>query len=370
MTAEDLEAFVEYDDFRNYARERLAPAVFDHLDAGAGTNWTRDENRRAYDRFVIRKRLMVDVADTDLSVTVLGDCLELPVMLAPSAFHKFVHPDGELASGAAARAAGTAQVLSTLSSTRLEDVGAIGHPCWLQLQIHKDRGLTTALQERAEAAGYKAICLTVDAPNYGIKPADKRNHIHLPSDVRIANLEDRLTLPNLTKGEDLMAYLWREMAQDVTWDDAGWLVERSKLPVVAKGVMSAGEARNAASAGCAAVIVSNQGGRQIDGEPATLDVLREVVEAVGDRVEVLVDGGVRNGAHVFKALALGARCVLIGRAQYWGLAAGGQAGVAKILALLRDELENTMQLAGVKDLAGITRANVGPAAHWTGPSAV
>ena len=353
MTTAHLDRFVEFADFEAYARETLPPAAFDHLAAGAGANWTRDENRRAYDRWVIRKRLMADVADTDLSVTVLGDRIDLPIMLAPSAFHKFAHPDGEHGSAGAAAKMGTAQTLSTLSSVPLEAVSAYGHPCWLQLQIHKDRGLTTSLSERAEAAGYKALCLTVDAPNYGVRPADKRNHLRLPKEVKIANLEDRFDLPSHVTGEDLMAYLWKEMAQDVTWDDARWLVDKSGIPVVAKGVMSGPEARNAVAAGCVGVIVSNQGGRQIDGEAATLDVL-------SDEVEVYVDRGVRQGSHVFKALALGARAVLLGRPIYWGLAAGGQAGVVKMLENLRQELENTMQLAGAKRAADITRELVSP----------
>ena len=351
----ELDGFQEFEDFEAHAQSTLAAPIFDHLNAGAGRNWTRDENRRAYDRWLIRKRLMRDVAAVDLSVEVVGQRLEVPIMLAPSAFHKLVHPDGELASAGAAHALGTGMVLSTLSSTPLEDVAAVGLPCFLQLQIHKDRGLTTSLQERAESAGYRGLVLTVDAPNYGIRPADKRSHMRLPREVHIANLDDRIDLPSKTTGEDLMAYLWREMAQDVTWADAEWLVERTSLPVIAKGVMSAVEARNAVNAGCRAVVVSNQGGRQIDGEPATMDVLSEVVDEVGSEVDVLLDGGIRQGPHVLKALALGARCVLVGRPIYWGLAAAGGDGVRKMLELISDELRTTMQLAGVSRASDIPR---------------
>lgn len=351
----ELDAYQEFEDFEAHAEATLAAPIFNHLNAGAGRNWTRDENRRAYDRWLIRKKLMRDVSAVDLSVTVVGQRLEIPIMLAPSAFHKLVHPDGELASAGAAHALGTGMVLSTLSSTPLEDVAAVGLPMFLQLQIHKDRGLTTSLQERAEAAGYKGLVLTVDAPNYGIRPADKRDHMRLPREVRIANLEDRIDLPSRATGEDLMAYMWKEMAQDVTWDDAAWLVGQTSLPVIAKGVMTAEEARNAVDAGCRSVIVSNQGGRQIDGEPATMDVLSEVVDEVGDEVDVLLDGGIRQGPHVLKALALGARCVLIGRPTYWGLAAGGGDGVRKMLELMSEELRNTMQLAGVNAAADVPR---------------
>ncbi|UUY02393.1 alpha-hydroxy-acid oxidizing protein [Svornostia abyssi] len=357
----DLTRFAEYDDFMAYAEATLPQPTFNHLNAGALTNWTRDENRRAYDRWVIRKRLLVDVSDTDLSTTVLGTRVEMPVLLAPSAFHKFVHPDGELATARAAKAMGTTMCLSTLSSTPLEDVAATGVDCWLQLQIHKDRGLTTELVDRAAAAGYKGIAFTVDAPNYGLKPSDRRSEIHLPTGVQIANLIDRKTLPHYSTGEDLMKYMWDEMAQDVTWDDAAWLCDYSPLPVIAKGVLSGVDAENAITAGMAAIIVSNQGGRQIDGDPATLDVLPEVLDAVDGRVEVLVDGGVRTGAHVFKALAIGARAVLLGRPQYWGLAVGGEEGLKHMLGVFREGLENTMQLAGVKRVADVQRDLVMPA---------
>lgn len=362
----DLDRFADLADFEAHARETVPGPVYDHLADGAGTNWTRDENLRAYNRWLIRKRLMVDVADVDLTTTVTGQRLELPVLLAPSAFHKLVHPDGELASAGAARDAGTGIVLSTLASTSLEDVAGVGAPCWMQLQIHKDRGLTTSLQERAEAAGFTGLCLTVDAPNYGIRPADKRNHIRLPDEVTIANLTDRFDLPSHARGEDLMAYMWKEMAQDVTWDDAAWLIERTTLPVIVKGVMTVAEARNAVRAGCAAIVVSNQGGRQVDGEPATIDVLAEIADAVGDEVEILLDGGIRHGSHVLKALALGARCVLVGRPTYWGLAAGGRDGVRKTLQLLSEQLANTMQLSGVKSVsevpAGLVTAGLGRSA--------
>ena len=351
----ELDGFAEFEDFEANAAATLAPAIFDHLNAGAGRNWTRDENRRAYDRWLVRKRLMRDVSHVDTSVTVAGQRLEVPIVLAPSAFHKVVHPDGEVGSAGAAKSVGGGMVLSTLSSTPLEEVAAVGLPCWMQLQIHKDRGLTTSLQERAAAAGFQGLVLTVDAPNYGIRPADKRSHIHLPREVKIANLEDRVDLPSKASGETLMAYMWKEMAQDVTWDDAAWLVGQTSLPVIAKGLMTATEARNAVKAGCVAVVVSNQGGRQIDGEPATLDVLREIVDEVGDEVDVLVDGGIRQGTHVLKALALGARCVLIGRPIYWGLAAGGGDGVRKMLELIVEELRNTMQLSGVSSASDVPR---------------
>ncbi|MGF1470911.1 MAG: alpha-hydroxy acid oxidase [Rubrobacteraceae bacterium] len=356
----DLDRLAEYADFEEHARETLPQAAYDHLAAGAMGNWTRDENRRAYDRWVFRKRLMVDVADTDLSTTALGTELGFPVMLAPSAFHKLSHPDGEIASATAAREMGSLMVLSTLASTSLEDVAATGVNCWFQLQIHKDRELTTSLAERAEAAGYRALCLTVDAPNYGIRPADKRNHIHLPKGVEIANFKDK-PLPHHAKGDDLMAYMWDEMEQSCTWDDARWLTEQTALPIVAKGVLTGEEARRALDAGVSGIIVSNQGGRQMDGDPATLDVLPEVVEAVNGEVEVFVDGGIRQGSHVLKALALGARAVLVGRPIYWGLAAGGEPGVHKMLEIFREGLENSLQLAGVKRVSDIDRSLVMPA---------
>lgn len=349
----DLDELTCYEDFHAYAKDRLPRAIYDHLSSGAMTNWTRDENRRAYDRWVFSKRLMRDVSDPDTSTTVLGTELELPIVLAPSAFHRMVHPDGELATAAAASGAGSAICLSTLSSTPLEVVAETGVSLWLQLQIHKDRGLTTGLMDRAEAAGFKAFALTVDAPNYGLRPADKRNHIHLPDGVTIANLADRLDLPNHARGHDLMAYLWSEMELRASWEDVAWFCERSNLPVAAKGITTVEEARNAVEAGCDAVLVSNQGGRQLDGDPATIDVLPAIADAVGAEVEVMVDGGIRNGAHVLKALALGARAVMVGRPIYWSLAAGGAEGLTKMLEIFREGLENVMQMSGVRDVKDV-----------------
>jgi len=356
----DLDAFAECDDFDRYAQEHHAPAIYDHLAAGALDNWTRDENRRAFDRWVFHKRLMCPVADPDLSTEIVSAKLDFPLMLAPSAFHKLVHPEGEVATARAAKAMGTTMVLSTSSSTPLEDVAATGVNCWLQPQIQKDDDINLGLVARAEQAGFGALALTIDAPNYGIRPADKRSHLHLPEGVQLANFTDR-PLPHRAKGEELMAYMWREMKQTCTWDDVRWLRERTELKIVAKGVLGAEDARNALDAGCDGIIVSNQGGRQLDGDPATLDVLPEVVEEAGGEVDVLVDGGIRNGAHVLKALALGAKATLIGRPQYWGLFAGGEEGVRKMLQLFRESIENSMQLAGVQRLDQIDRSLVRPA---------
>src|SRR5262249_54485414 len=185
-SATELDGFAEYEDFERHARETLARGIYDHLAAGALSNWTRDENRRAFDRWVFDKRLMRPVANTDLSTSIVGAELAFPVMLAPSAFHRMVHPDGEIATGRAAKAMGTTMVLSTLSSTPLEDVAATGVNCWLQLQFHNDEQISLDLAKRAEQAGFTALALTLDAPNYGIRPADQRNHIHLPAGVEIA----------------------------------------------------------------------------------------------------------------------------------------------------------------------------------------
>jgi (S)-2-hydroxy-acid oxidase len=356
----DLDGFAEFADFEAYAREHLDPAIFDHLNAGAHTNWTRDENRRAYDRWVFHKRLMYPVADPVLETEVVAAKLDFPLMLAPSAFHKLVHPEGEAATARAAKSMGTTMVLSTSSSTPLEDVAATGVNCWLQLQFHKDDDINLGLTGRAEEAGFTAIALTVDAPNYGMRPADKRHHMHLPEGVELANFTNR-PLPHMTKGEELMAYMWREMKQTCTWEDVRWLRERTKLKIVVKGVLGAEDARRALDAGADGIIVSNQGGRQLDGDPATLDVLPEVVEEVDGAVDVLVDGGIRNGTHVLKALALGAKATLIGRPQYWSLFAGGEEGVRKMLTLFRESIENSMQLAGVQRIDELDRSFVRPA---------
>ena len=344
--------FVNIDDWESAATGALPREIADYVAGGAGEEWTMRENRRAFDRWVILPRVLIDVSNVDTSTTVLGRRLPLPFLLAPTAFHRLVHADGELATARAAAAIGAAMILSTMSSVSLEEVAATGVTRWFQLYVHRDRGLTAELVRRAHAAGFEALVLTVDAPRLGRRERDERNGFVLPEGVGNANLEE-VAGANLQSASHIMQYFAAQIDPGVTWEDVAWLRTLSPLPLVLKGVMSGRDAELAAQAGVEAIVVSNHGGRQLDGAMATLDALPEVVSVADGRLEVLVDGGIRRGHNVMKALALGARAVLVGRPCLWGLAVEGEAGVRRVLEMLRDETALSMALAGVGSVADI-----------------
>ncbi len=346
----DLSRLATVADFADAARDRINPVSRAYIEAGAGSEWTLRENVAAWDRWVFDKRVLVDVSSVDTSTTVMGAEVATPLMLAPSVAHKMVHADGELGAARAARTAGAGMVLSTLASTSLEDVAATGiDPRWFQLYIHKSRDLTRELAERARQAGYRALVLTVDTPLFGIRHCDVRNRFQLPDGVGLANLGGR-SFPAEPGESGLTAFARAEMDASITWEDLEWFRGVSRLPIVLKGITTAADAGRAIEYGVDAIIVSNHGGRQLDGDPATADRLPEVVDVVDGRCEVFVDGGIRHGAQILKALALGARAVLIGRPVYWALSVGGEAGVERLLGLLSAMLANQMQVLGVSRL--------------------
>ena len=350
MTAEPLNV----DDFEQAARENLDPGAYGYFAGGAGDEQTLRENAAAFARWQLRPRVLVDVGEVSTATTVLGTDVSLPLLVAPTAFHRLAHPDGELATARAAAAAGTIMCLSTLSSVSPAELAAAapGAPQWFQLYWSQDRGFTKGLVESVAEAGFRALVLTVDLPVAGVRERDVRAAFALPDDVPLPNL------PIALQREDFHRALALIVDPAVTWRDLEWLREACPLPLVVKGVLTAEDALLAVEHGAAAVVVSNHGGRQLDGVPAALDVLPEVVEAVGERVEVLVDGGIRRGGDVLKALALGAAAVGSGRAILWGLAAGGEEGVRRVLELFRAELEVGLQLLGCRSPAEVTAAHV------------
>ena len=282
----------------------------------------------------------------------------MPVIVAPTAFHKLAHPDGEVATARAAGAAGTLMILSTLSTTSIEDVmAAATGPVWFQLYVYKDRGATKALVERAEAAGCSALALTVDAQIWGRRERDVRNRFQLPAGLSVKNLmpAGQEAFPANAQGSGLAAYVASLFDQTLSWKDVEWLCGLTKLPVLLKGIVHPDDARQAADTGAAGVIVSNHGGRQLDTAPATIEALPGIVEAVDGRVEVLIDGGIRRGTDVVKALAYGAKAVAVGRPVLWGLAAEGQRGAEKVLEILRFEVDLAMGLCGCAGVGEITR---------------
>jgi isopentenyl diphosphate isomerase/L-lactate dehydrogenase-like FMN-dependent dehydrogenase len=345
---------VNVDDFEQAARARLEPGAFGYFAGGAGDEHTLHGNSTAFERWHLRPRVLVDVATVSTAATVLGTEIAFPLLVAPTAFQRLADPEGELATARAAAAAGTIMTLSTLSSVSPGELAAAapGAPQWFQLYWSTDRGFTKELVESAAEAGHSALVLTVDFPVAGRRERDLRASFALPDDLPLPNLPVRI------EREDFHANLGSIVDSTLTWRDLEWLRSCSPLPLVLKGILTAEDALLAAEHGAAAVIVSNHGGRQLDGVPPTLDALPEVVEAVGERVEVLFDGGIRRGTDVLKALALGARAAMSGRAVLWGLAAGGEEGARQVLELLRAEIEVGLKLLGCASSAEVTRAHV------------
>jgi 4-hydroxymandelate oxidase len=348
-------------DLEQLARSRLPQMAWDYYASGSDDERCLRRNADAFAELALHYRVLVDVARRELVTTVLGTQVALPVLVAPTAFHKLAHEDGELASVRAAGDAGTIFMLSTLSNTAVEQVVAAATcPVWFQLYVYRDRAATEALVRRVEAAGCRALVLTVDAPLLGRRERDVRNRFALPAGMGIENVHgyEAVAKPHAESG--LAAYFAELIDPALTWDAIGWLRSITTLPVIVKGIVRADDAARAVAAGAAGIVVSNHGGRQLDASPATIEVLPRVVDAVAGRAEVLLDGGVRRGTDVVKALALGARAVLVGRPVLWGLAAAGRAGVAAALGVLRRELDLAMALCGCSDIASITRDLVHP----------
>ncbi len=353
-----MDPIVNLFDYEKLAKARLSTMAYDYYASGAMDEITVAANHRAYDEILLRYRVMAGVGQRDLTCKVLGQNLSMPILVAPTAFHGLAHPEAERATARAAAAADVVYVMSSLSNTRLEDVAksSRGHR-WFQLYVYKDRGVTRSLVQRAENEGYTAMELTVDAPVWGRREVDVRNRFHLPEELSVANLvdSDSRSLPAVGGQSGLAAYVTRLLDDNLTWKDLEWLLSVSKLPVLVKGIVRADDAREAVRCGAAGVIVSNHGGRQLDTAQPTIRVLPEIVEAVGDEVDVLIDGGIRRGTDVIKALALGARAVQVGRPVLWGLAVDGEEGVRNVLELLRSELDLAMALCGCRSLAEIRR---------------
>jgi len=338
---------------RDRAQKLLEPSAFDYYVGGADDEITLAENETAWQRLRLRPKVLRDVSTVDPSTTVLGQRIAAPILVAPTAYHRLANDEGERATARGAAAAGTLMCVSTLATVSLEDVAAAAPeaPRWFQLYIRRDRGATEALVKRAVAAGYQALVLTVDFAVAGRRWRDERNSFTLPDGLTMANIGE--AVPRV-EGSGLVAYAMSEFDASLTFDDVTWLREISGLPVLVKGVLRGDDAVRCVEAGAAGVVVSNHGARQLDTALATAEALRDVTESVGDTAEVYVDGGVRRGTDVIKALALGARGVLVGRPILWGLAAGGADGVTAVLTELFDEFTRALMLCGVTTPAEVT----------------
>jgi 4-hydroxymandelate oxidase len=344
-------------EFERLAQQRVPQVAWDYYASGADDEITLRRNVEAYRELSLHYRVLVDVSKRELGCRALGQPIALPVLIAPTAFQRLAHPDGELAAVAAAGDAGTIYTLSTLSNTRVEDVvAAATGPVWFQLYVYKDRSATEGLVRRVEAAGCSALVVTVDAPLLGRRERDVRNGFALPAHLRIENLtaEGFGRVDKVQMDSGLAAYFASLLDPTLGWDDIAWLRGITRLPILVKGLVRADDARRAVQAGASGVVVSNHGGRQLDTSPATIEVLGAVANAVNGQAEVYLDGGIRRGTDVMKALALGARAVLVGRPVLWGLGVNGRAGVADVLGVLRRELDLAMALCGCPSLQSIT----------------
>jgi len=344
-------------DYERLAAGMLEPGLLGYLAGGAGDEVTLRENTAAFGRTRLRPRVLVDVAGASTAATVLGEELSMPLLLAPTAFQALSHPDGEKATARAARTAGTVMCLSTLATAAPADVAAAapGGRHWFQLYWYRDRGVTRSLVEQAAEAGFGALVLTVDAPGaLGRRERDVRSGFAIPEGMTVPSFEAATG----RSGGVTVFEIFDLVDAALTWRDLEELAGWSDLPLLLKGVLTAEDARLACEHGAAGVIVSNHGGRQLDGVPAALDALPAVAEAVDGRAEVLMDGGVRRGTDVLKALALGARAVLVGRPVVWALSVDGEAGVSHLLELLREEIRLALVLLGCAAPTDVTRAHV------------
>ena len=348
---------VNISDYENLAKEKLTQMAYDYYSSGANDEITLRENTDAYKRIFLKYRVLVDVSKLDMSTEVLGQKISMPLMIAPTAFHKLANTEGEVAVSKAAGAAGTIMILSTLSNSDVEDVvKASTGPVWFQLYVYKDREVTKELVRRAEDAGCKAIVLTVDAPYLGTRERDVRNKFNLPAGLSVKNLlpVQKGNLPESNES-NLSGYVQEHLDPSLSWKDVAWLKSITKLPVLIKGIACKEDALLAVDHGVEGIVVSNHGGRQLDTCRATIDVLPEVVNAVQGKTEILLDGGIRRGTDILKAVAFGAKAVLIGRPVIWGLAVDGENGVKSVLEILRNEFHLAMALCGCDSVDKISR---------------
>lgn len=350
---------VNVNEFQELAKQALPKMYYDYFSGGAEDQFTLKENMEAFKRIIIRPRVLVDVSKLDISTTILGYKTSSPIMIAPTAMQGLAHPEGEVATARAAAACNTIMVLSFSSSYSLEEVASSCNAVrFFQLYVYKRRDVSALMVQRAERNGFNAIIVTVDTPKLGRREADIKNRMISPP---LSNLKGLISNDVVSdKGSKLEAFASATLDPSLSWKDIAWLKSITNLPVLIKGILTREDALKAMEVGVAGIIVSNHGARQLDYSPATIAVLEEVVHAVEGRIPVILDGGIRRGTDVFKALALGAQAVMIGRPVVYSLAAKGQDGVERVVKMLNDELELTMTLSGCSMVKDITRCHV-----WT-----
>ncbi|XP_054420728.1 2-Hydroxyacid oxidase 2 [Pteronotus mesoamericanus] len=338
-------------DFEARARELLSKSTWDYIEGAAGEGFTRDDNITAFKKIRLRPRYLKDVSQVDTRTTIQGEEISAPIGISPTGFHRLAWPDGEMSTARAAQAAGICYITSSYASCNLEDIIATAPRGfrWFQLYVRTDRQLSKQLIQKAESLGFRALVITVDVPKLGNRRHDIRNQLNLKTNLLLKDLHS-LTERNSTPHLQMFP-----IDSSFCWDDLPWVQSITQLPIILKGILTKEDAELALEHKVHGIIVSNHGGRQLDDVPASIDALAEVVAAVKGRLEVYLDGGVRSGNDVLKALALGAKCVFLGRPILWGLACKGEQGVEEVLNILKDEFHTSMALTGCRSVAEISR---------------
>ncbi len=371
-----------FNDFRELARRKLPSPIYNYIDGGADDEITLDRNTAAFNDCDLIPDVLADVGNIDISTTVLGQKIDFPLFLSATAMHRIYHHEGERATAKAAEKMGTMFGISTMATVSIEEIGELTKgPKLFQLYIHKDRGLTDNLIERCKQAGFNSMCLTVDTVVAGNRERDHRTGFTTPPKLTLASLlsfalhpgwtlnnllHEKFTLANINhmteKGskidKSVIDYINNQFDPSMNWKDAEYCVKKWNGPFALKGVMSVEDAKRAIDIGCTAIMISNHGGRQLDGSRAPFDQLAEIVDAVGDKIEVILDGGVRRGTHVLKALSLGAKACSFGKGYLFALGAGGQKGVEAILQKMKDEIKRDMTLMGCRSVKELNRSKV------------
>jgi isopentenyl diphosphate isomerase/L-lactate dehydrogenase-like FMN-dependent dehydrogenase len=346
-------------DYQRYAQQILSKPIFEYVVGGGADEITLKRNRQKLAEWFILPSVLNDVTTGRTQTTVLGEQFRHPMILAPVAFQKMAHPDGELATAAAADVLETGMIASTLATQPIENIAAkLNQPKWFQLYMQDNKAFTLDLVKRAERAGYTKLVITVDAPIHGIRNRAQRADFVLPEGIEAINLKDRPPLPRKELAPTESIVFQGMMSEAPVWDDIAWLQQNTSLPIILKGVLSPQDAVKAKQAGIAGVIVSNHGGRALDAVPSSIEMLPLVRQAVGDDFAVIYDGAISRGTETFIALALGADLVCIGRPQFYALAVAGSLGVGHMLRILREEFEVAMSLAGVTEIANLSRQNL------------
>jgi len=378
----NLKDCYNFDDFRKLAKKKLPAPIFHYIDGGSDDEVTLKRNTEAFNDCDLIPNVLADVGNIDLSTTVLGQKIDFPLFLSATAMHRLYHHHGERATAKAAENMGTIFGTSTMATVSMEEIGKLTKgPKLFQLYIHRDRGLTDNLIERCKQAGFNSMCLTVDTVVAGNRERDHRTGFTTPPKLTLGSLlsfalhpawtlnnlfHEKFKLANIihmtAKGSSIdksvIDYINEQFDPSMNWKDAEYCVKKWNGPFALKGVMSVGDAKRAIDIGCTAIIISNHGGRQLDGSRAPFDQLAEIVDAVGDKIEVILDGGVRRGTHVLKALSLGAKACSFGKGYLFALAAGGQKGIERILEKMKEEIYRDMTLMGCKSVSELNRSKV------------